>query len=86
LLAGVSLSYSAIKSGIQVSKELENAQEVLRYSNTVLTRSTKQSFDLPVVSADGMTITYTMPAGVIRAMVMCLVLLLLNVTTYRTIT
>lgn len=65
LLAGVSLSYSAIKSGIQVSKELENAQEVLRYSNTVLTRSTKQSVDLPVVSADGLTITYTMQAGVI---------------------
>ncbi|WP_372858668.1 PilW family protein [Pseudoalteromonas sp.] len=65
LLAGVSLSYSAIKSGIQVSKELENAQEVLRYSNSVLTRSTKQSLDLPVVSADGLTITYTMPSGVI---------------------
>ena len=33
LLAGVSLSYAAIKGTIEVSKELENAQEVIRYTS-----------------------------------------------------
>ncbi|NMM41412.1 PilW family protein [Pseudoalteromonas arctica] len=65
LLAGVSLSYSAIKGTILVSKELENAQEVIRYSSKVFIRSIKQTLTLPVVSADGSTITIEQPAGVI---------------------
>ncbi|MBB1333324.1 prepilin-type N-terminal cleavage/methylation domain-containing protein [Pseudoalteromonas sp. SR44-5] len=65
LLAGVSLSYSAIKGTISVSKELENAQEVIRYTSKVFTRSIKQTPSAPLVAADGSAITVTQPAGVI---------------------
>lgn len=65
LLAGISLSYSAIKGTIQVSKELENAQEVLRYTSKVFNRSIKQTQITPVISADKSMITITQPAGVI---------------------
>ncbi|WP_254911132.1 prepilin-type N-terminal cleavage/methylation domain-containing protein [Pseudoalteromonas sp. A601] len=65
LLAGVSLSYSAIKGTIMVSKELENAQEVIRYTSKVFTRSIKQTPELPVVSADGLSITIKQPTGII---------------------
>ncbi|MBU77779.1 prepilin-type N-terminal cleavage/methylation domain-containing protein [Pseudoalteromonas sp. MEBiC 03607] len=65
LLAGVSLSYSAIKSTIAVSKELENAQEVIRFTSKVFTRSIKQTQLTPIVSADNSTITITQPSGVI---------------------
>ena len=72
LLAGVSLSYSAIKGTILVGKELENAQEVIRYTSKVFTRSIKQTPSAPTVAADGSTITIDgssitiyQPAGVI---------------------
>ncbi|MEM5552486.1 prepilin-type N-terminal cleavage/methylation domain-containing protein [Pseudoalteromonas neustonica] len=65
LLAGVSLSYSAIKGTIMVSKELENAQEVIRYTSKVFTRSIKQTPTLPIVAADGLSISIGQPAGVI---------------------
>ena len=65
LLAGVSLSYSAIKGTILVGKELENAQEVIRYTSKVFTRSIKQTPRLPEVAADGSSITIYQPAGVI---------------------
>ena len=65
LLAGVSLSYSAIKSTIEVGKELENAQEVIRYTSKVFNRSIKQTQLTPTISADKSTITITQPSGVI---------------------
>lgn len=65
LLAGVSLSYSAIKGTISVSKELENAQEVIRYSSKVFTRSIKQTTELPTVAADGLSISIVQPSGVL---------------------
>lgn len=65
LLAGVSLSYSAIKSTVEVSKELENAQEVIRYTSKVFNRSIKQTQLAPIISADKSTITITQPSGVI---------------------
>ena len=65
LLAGVSMSYSAIKSTILVSKELENAQEVIRYTSKVFTRSLKQTPELPTLSEDKLRITIKQPAGVI---------------------
>lgn len=65
LLSGVSLAYSAIKGTILVAKELENAQEIIRYSSMVFTRSIKQTPTTPIVSADGLTITIAQPAGVI---------------------
>lgn len=65
LLAGVSLSYSAIKGTINVSKELENAQEVIRYTSKVFTRSIKQTIELPTVAADGLSISIVQPSGVL---------------------
>ncbi|MEH6396420.1 prepilin-type N-terminal cleavage/methylation domain-containing protein [Pseudoalteromonas sp.] len=65
LLAGVSLSYSAIKSTILVGKELENAQEVIRYTSKVFTRSIKQTPSAPTIAADGSSITISQPTGVI---------------------
>ncbi|MCQ8878940.1 prepilin-type N-terminal cleavage/methylation domain-containing protein [Pseudoalteromonas shioyasakiensis] len=65
LLGGVSLAYSAIKGTILVGKELERAQEVIRYTSKVFTRSIKQTPTSPIVSADGLTITISQPAGVI---------------------
>ncbi|RJE77847.1 hypothetical protein BGP78_06990 [Pseudoalteromonas sp. MSK9-3] len=50
LLAGVSMSYSAIKSTIVVTQELSHAQEVVRYTSQVFTRSIKQTNVSPVVS------------------------------------
>lgn len=65
LLGGVSLAYSAIKGTILVGKELENAQEIIRYTSKVFARSIKQTPISPVVSADGSTISISQPAGVI---------------------
>lgn len=47
LLAGVSMSYSAIKSTITVTQELSHAQEVVRYSSQIFTRSIKQTNQFP---------------------------------------
>ncbi|MFC3033655.1 PilW family protein [Pseudoalteromonas fenneropenaei] len=65
LLSGVAMSYSAIKSTIVVSKELELAQEVVRYSNQVLTRSIKQATSTPLVSNAGAVLTITQDANTI---------------------
>ena len=43
LVLGISSGYSAISGVIQTSKNIENAQEVLRYSAEVFTRSLKQT-------------------------------------------
>lgn len=43
LLLGVTGTYSSLQSSIQTSKDLENAQEVLRFTSSVFTRSLKQT-------------------------------------------
>ncbi|MBQ4848512.1 PilW family protein [Pseudoalteromonas sp. MMG012] len=53
LLAGVSMSYSAIKSTIVVTQELSHAQEVVRYTSQVFTRSIKQTNILPRIENNG---------------------------------
>jgi prepilin-type N-terminal cleavage/methylation domain-containing protein len=45
LLLGVFGSYSSISGTIRASQELENSQEVIRYSAQVFTRSLKQSLN-----------------------------------------
>lgn len=65
LLGGVSLAYSAIKGTVLVGKELESAQEIIRYTSKVFARSIKQTPSSPIVSANGATITIRQPAGVI---------------------
>lgn len=58
LLAGVAMSYSAIKSTVRMTQELSDAQEVIRYTSQVFTRSAKQTISEPTVSADGLTIQF----------------------------
>jgi prepilin-type N-terminal cleavage/methylation domain-containing protein len=47
LMAGVSFVYLSLSQSINTTKELENAQEVLRYSSEVFTRSLKQTTESP---------------------------------------
>lgn len=47
LLSGVAMSYTAIKSTVVASKELSHAQEVIRYTSQVMTRSIKQTHEEP---------------------------------------
>ena len=47
LMSGIAFAYSALSQSVDTSKELENAQEVLRYSSEVLTRSLKQTKTTP---------------------------------------
>ncbi len=49
LLSGVTLAYMAISNTVATSKQLENAQEVLRYSAEVFSRSLKQTQETPVI-------------------------------------
>jgi Tfp pilus assembly protein PilW len=65
LLAGVSMSYSAIKNTIAVNHELSHAQEVVRYTSQVFTRSIKQTNQLPVVSNDAAQLRVFQSSGTI---------------------
>jgi prepilin-type N-terminal cleavage/methylation domain-containing protein len=49
VLLGITSTYSSIQSSIQVSKDLETAQEVIRYSSQVFTRSLKQTLVAPTI-------------------------------------
>ncbi|MCG7543262.1 prepilin-type N-terminal cleavage/methylation domain-containing protein [Pseudoalteromonas sp. MM17-2] len=68
LIAGVGLSYATIKGTVSATKELENAQEVVRFTSQVLTRSLKQTPFSPVVSADGSTLRVQQQAGVLSCL------------------
>ncbi|MBU2892690.1 prepilin-type N-terminal cleavage/methylation domain-containing protein [Colwellia sp. D2M02] len=65
LLLGVVGTYSSISATIQASQELENAQEVIRYSGTVFTRSLKQVESTASVNVTnaGNTLTVSLPAN-----------------------
>jgi prepilin-type N-terminal cleavage/methylation domain-containing protein len=65
LLAGVAMSYSAIKSTVRMTQELSDAQEVIRYTSQVFTRSTKQTTADPIVSADSFSIQFQQVANVL---------------------
>lgn len=65
LLAGVAMSYSAIKSTVRMTQELSDAQEVIRYTSQVFTRSAKQTISEPTVSADRLTIQFEQFANVL---------------------
>lgn len=52
LVLGVTGTYSSISSSVNTSKELENAQEVIRYTSQVFTRSLKQTRELPTIVAN----------------------------------
>jgi len=65
LLAGVAMSYSAIKSTVRMTQELSDAQEVIRYTSQVFTRSVKQTSSEPVISAAPLTIQFQQYANVL---------------------
>lgn len=65
LLSGVAMSYAAIKSTIQTTSDIEVAQEVIRYSNQVLTRSIKQTIAPPQVDGAGLKLTLQQAANTI---------------------
>jgi len=56
LIMGISLAYSSIKSLILSSKNIENAQEVLRFTAQTFTRSLKQTPGGIVVLANQITV------------------------------
>ena len=62
LLLGVVSTYASISGTIQASKELENSQEVIRYSAKVFTRSLKQSSSATVING-GNGITVNLPSN-----------------------
>lgn len=51
LIMGVVGTYSAIQTSIKTSKDLENAQKIIRYSAQVFTRSLKQTAEEPEITA-----------------------------------
>lgn len=51
LIAGTGLAYSGISNSINLSKTIENSQEVLRYTTDVFSRSLKQTLVSPVSTA-----------------------------------
>jgi len=63
ILLGITGTYSSLSASIEVSKDLENAQEVIRYSSQVFTRSLKQTEVLPIVAV-AQQLTVVQPANV----------------------
>jgi len=63
ILLGITGTYSSLSASIVASKELENSQEVIRYSSQVFTRSLKQTEVLPIVAV-AQQLTVVQPANV----------------------
>ena len=68
VVLGVVSTYSSIHSTVQASRQLENAQEVIRYSSHVFSRSLKQAqnaANVNVTSVGGVNnvLTVSLPAG-----------------------
>ncbi|WP_298940093.1 prepilin-type N-terminal cleavage/methylation domain-containing protein [uncultured Psychromonas sp.] len=59
LILSVSTVYSSITGLVNTSKNLENAQEVLRYSSEVFTRSLKQTSLNPTVTSTQLNVEQT---------------------------
>ncbi|WP_404343592.1 PilW family protein [Pseudoalteromonas mariniglutinosa] len=49
LLAGISLAYSSMSTSSQITTDLENNLDVVRFSSTLFTRSLKQTAQLPSI-------------------------------------
>ena len=63
LMLGIIGTYSSISASSQASKELENAQEVIRYSANVFNRSLKQTNEPLTLSNGNQTIAVTQQAN-----------------------
>ncbi|WP_171045544.1 prepilin-type N-terminal cleavage/methylation domain-containing protein [Pseudoalteromonas rubra] len=53
MLGGIAVAYSTIRSTIAVNQELAQAQEVIRYTSQLMTRSIKQTATTPQVMLNG---------------------------------
>jgi len=63
LILGIIGTYSSISASSQASKELENAQEVIRYSSNVFSRSLKQTTEPLTLTNRNQTIVVTQQAN-----------------------
>jgi hypothetical protein len=68
LMLGIIGTYSSINASSQASKELENAQEVIRYSSNVFSRSLKQTFEPLALSNGNQTIAVTQQANTLSCL------------------
>ncbi|WP_082078902.1 PilW family protein [Pseudoalteromonas rubra] len=53
MLGGIAVAYSTIRSTIAINQELAQAQEVIRYTSQLMTRSIKQTASTPQVMQGG---------------------------------
>ncbi|MCF2910309.1 prepilin-type N-terminal cleavage/methylation domain-containing protein [Pseudoalteromonas sp. DL2-H2.2] len=53
MLGGIAVAYSTIRSTIAINQELAQAQEVIRYTSQLMTRSIKQTASTPQVMRSG---------------------------------
>ncbi len=53
MLGGIAVAYSTIRSTIAINQELAQAQEVIRYTSQLMTRSIKQTASTPQVIQNG---------------------------------
>ncbi|MCG7536729.1 prepilin-type N-terminal cleavage/methylation domain-containing protein [Pseudoalteromonas sp. OOF1S-7] len=53
MLGGIAVAYSTIRSTIVINQELAQAQEVIRYTSQLMTRSIKQTASTPQVRLNG---------------------------------
>jgi hypothetical protein len=63
LILGIIGTYSSISTSSQASKELENAQEVIRYSSNLFSRSLKQTTESLTLTNGNQTIAVTQKAN-----------------------
>ncbi len=63
LMLGIIGTYSSISASSQASKELENAQEVIRYSSNLFSRSLKQTTESLTLTNGNQTIAVTQKAN-----------------------
>ncbi|MDP2560265.1 PilW family protein [Psychrobium sp. 1_MG-2023] len=57
IVTGLSMSYVTVKSMVSISKNLENAQEVLRFSSQIYSTSLKQTSLIPTVGPDSIVVS-----------------------------
>lgn len=65
LITGVSFAYVTITDLVKTNKNLENAQEVIRYTSEIFTRSLKQTSAQPVIAMSGAQLTVAHDAEII---------------------
>ncbi|WP_125720168.1 PilW family protein [Pseudoalteromonas rubra] len=63
MLGGIAVAYSTIRSTIAINQELAQAQEVIRYTSQLMTRSIKQTASTPLVMQNGETLEVSQVAN-----------------------